>query len=300
MNGRYAPSPSGRLHIGNLRTAMLAWLLARSSGRGFLLRFEDLDRVARGAEDTQLADLAAIGIDWDLPVLHQSARGGAYDDIIDDLRGRGLTYECYCTRREILEAASAPHQQSAPDGAYPGTCRGLTDAERAAKAAGGRPPAIRLRAEATTFTVHDQFHGAYTGAVDDFVLRRGDGTPAYNLAVVVDDAHQQVDQVVRGDDLLSSAPRQAYLASLLGHPVPTYAHVPMILNTDGIRLAKRDGAITLPELADRRWPVGRVVSVLAASLGLPARESTADLLADFDPAALPQKPWLIDIDTVFA
>jgi len=278
---------------------MLAWLLARSSDRGFQLRFEDLDRVARGAEDTQLADLAAIGIDWDPPVLHQSERGTAYDDVIDDLRDRGLTYECYCTRREILEAASAPHQQSAPDGAYPGTCRDLTAAERAARAATGRPPAIRIRAATATFTVHDQFHGAYTGAVDDFVLRRGDGTPAYNLAVVVDDAHQQVDQVVRGDDLLSSAPRQAYLASLLGHPVPTYAHVPMILNTDGIRLAKRDGAITLPELAHRGWPTGRVVSVLASSLDLPPRESTADLLADFDARKLPRTPWLIDIDDVF-
>lgn len=279
---------------------MLAWLLARSSDRGFLLRFEDLDRVARGAEETQLADLAAIGIDWDPPVIHQSARGTAYDDVIDDLRARGLTYECYCTRREILEAASAPHQRSAPDGAYPGTCRDLTAAERAAKAASGRPPAIRIRSEVAAFTVHDQFRGTYTGAVDDFVLRRGDGTPAYNLAVVVDDAFQKVDQVVRGDDLLSSAPRQAYLADLLGYPIPTYAHVPMILNTDGVRLAKRDGAITLPELADRGWPVGRVVATLAASLGLPVRESTADLLVDFDPARLPQQPWLIDVDAVFA
>lgn len=279
---------------------MLAWLLARSSDRGFLLRFEDLDRVARGAEETQLADLAAIGIDWDPPVIHQSGRGTAYDDVIDDLRARGLTYECYCTRREILEAASAPHQRSAPDGAYPGTCRDLTTAERAAKAASGRPPALRIRSEAAAFTVHDQFRGTYTGAVDDFVLRRGDGTPAYNLAVVVDDAFQKVDQVVRGDDLLSSAPRQAYLADLLGYPIPTYAHVPMILNTHGVRLAKRDGAITLPELAERGWPVGRVVASLAASLDLPARESTADLLADFDPARLPQQPWLIDVDAVFA
>lgn len=299
VNGRYAPSPSGRLHIGNLRTAMLAWLLARSTGRGFVLRFEDLDRVARGAQETQLADLSAIGIDWDPPVVHQSRRGDSYDEVINDLRSRGLTYECYCTRREILEAASAPHGDAVPDGAYPGTCRDLTDSERAARASTGRPPAMRLRAEVPRFTVQDRFHGDYTGTVDDFVLRRGDGTPAYNLAVVIDDAGQGVDQVVRGDDLLSSAPRQAYLATLLGHRPPGYAHVPMILNTDGVRLAKRDGAITLPELAERGWPAGRVVAALAASLGLPSRESTSELLPDFDPAVLPDEPWLIDVDQFF-
>ena len=201
--GRFAPSPSGDLHVGNLRTALLAWLFARSSGRDFLIRVEDLDRVRPGAEQRQLADLAAIGLDWDGEVLHQSQRLPVYARTIAELTARGLVYECYCTRREIAQAATAPH---APQGAYPGTCRDLTDAERERRRNPDRPPALRLRAEVTEFTVHDLLHGEFTGVVDDMVLRRGDGTPAYNLAVVVDDAAQGVDQVVRGDDLLPSTP----------------------------------------------------------------------------------------------
>ncbi|MHC3002964.1 tRNA glutamyl-Q(34) synthetase GluQRS [Gordonia sp. GN26] len=291
--GRYAPSPSGDLHVGNLRTAVLAWLFARTTGRRFLIRMEDLDRAVAGSDARQLDDLASLGIDWETPVVYQTARRDIYRDIIDRLRDAGRTFECFCTRREILEAPSAPH---APQGAYPGTCRTLTDAERAEKIAAGRPPAIRILADTTEFTVTDLLHGTFTGMVDDFVIQRNDGTPAYNLVVVVDDAAQGVDQVVRGDDLLSSAPRQAYLATLLGETPPTYAHVPMVLNTDGVRLSKRDGAVTLADLAADGVTAGTVLSHIARSLGLARPGETVDLLtlaSRFDPGALPREPWLL-------
>lgn len=282
--GRFAPSPSADLHIGNLRTAVLAWLFARSTGRRFLIRVEDLDDRARDVvARRQLADLAAIGVTWDGEPEWQSNHRARYDDVINALVNRGLAYECYCSRRDILNAPRAPH---APEGAYPGTCRTLTDAERATGRFAGRPPALRLRAEAREFTVTDVLHGSYTGAVDDFVLRRGDGVAAYNLAVVVDDRHTGIDQVVRGDDLLASAPRQAYLGSLLGYPTPVYAHVPLALNDAGKRLAKRDGAVSLGELGGRRaW------ELITESLGRPGA-GLSDLLVDFDPQRLPRTPWV--------
>jgi glutamyl-tRNA synthetase len=294
--GRFAPSPSGELHVGNLRTAVLAWLFARTTGRAFGIRMEDLDRTAVGADQQQLADLAALGLDWDPPVIYQTDRQAVYQSVIDTLRDAGRTFECFCTRREILEAPSAPH---APQGAYPGTCRDLTPAQRAERRAAGRPPAVRLRADTDVFTVDDELHGTYTGAVDDFVIQRNDGTPAYNLAVVVDDAAQGIDQVVRGDDLLSSAPRQGYLATLLGHTPPAYAHVPMVLNAEHIRLSKRDGAVTLSDLAERGVTADDVLSHMASSLGLGDAGETVDtamLLERFRPAALPRDPWILTDD----
>ena len=282
--GRFAPSPSADLHIGNLRTAVLAWLFARSTGRRFLIRVEDLDdRTYEDVGVRQLADLAAIGVTWDEEPTWQSQHRQRYDAVIDSLVDRGLVFECFCSRREILEAPRAPH---APEGAYPGTCRDLTDAERAERGAEGRSPALRLRSDASEYTVTDLLHGEYTGVVDDFVLRRGDGVPAYNLAVVVDDAASGVDQVVRGDDLLSSSPRQAYLTSLLGHTPPVYAHVPLALNADGKRLAKRDGAVTLAELGA---PVA--FRLITESLGRPSSDMD-ELLTRFDPATLPREPWV--------
>ncbi|MCA1007246.1 tRNA glutamyl-Q(34) synthetase GluQRS [Rhodococcus hoagii] len=292
--GRFAPSPSGDLHLGNLRTALLAWLFARSTGRHFLIRVEDLDRVRPGAAERQLADLAALGLDWDDDVEYQSARLPLYDAAIARLQRAGLTYECFCTRKEILKAASAPH---APAGAYPGTCRDLSGEALEERRAGGRPPAIRLRAGTDRFTVHDVLHGDYTGTVDDLVLRRGDGIPAYNLAVVVDDAAQGIDQVVRGDDLLSSAPRQAYLAGLLGLPAPTYAHVPLALNTEGKRLAKRDGAVTLADQAALGHDPQEVLGILARSLKLAEPGETvspAILLDRWNPDRIPTDPWVIE------
>lgn len=205
------------------------------------------------------------------------------------LAARGLLYECYCSRKDIQHAPRAPH---APQGAYPGTCRDLSDAEREMRReATGRPPALRLRTDVLTYTVRDLLHGEYTGIVDDFVVRRGDGVTAYNLAVVVDDAAQGIDQVVRGDDLLPSTPRQVYLASLLNMPVPEYAHVPLVLNADGVRLAKRDGAVTLADLALAGVSADQVRDTLLASLGLPPGR-LEHALAVFDPAALPREPWV--------
>ena len=257
---------------------------------------EDLDRVAPGAQARQLADVAALGLDHDPPVVRQSARTDCYDAAVDALFADGRAYPCFCTRREIREAASAPQVVAgaapAADLAYPGTCRSLSPAEVADRLAAGRRPAWRLRADRDTWTVHDLLHGPFTGRVDDVVLRRNDGLAAYNLAVVVDDAAQGIDQVVRGDDLLTSAPRQGYLAHLLGLPPVTYAHVPLALNVEGRRLAKRDGAVTLAELAARGRTSAQVLAMIAGSLGLTG--SPQEMLAGFDPAALPTAPWVVD------
>ena len=292
MAGRFAPSPTSALHLGNLRTALVAWLAARSSGRAFLLRIEDLDaeRVAAAPEVAggQLADLAALGLDFDREVVWQSQRGALYADAVAGL----AIYECFCTRREIAEAASAPHGDGYRP--YPGTCAGLTEVERAERRR-VRRPALRVRAGGVTETVTDVIGGAVTGVVDDFVVVRNDGVPAYNLAVVVDDIAQGVDQVVRGDDLLSSSPRQAWLTRQLGGAVPEYLHVPLVLNAQGKRLAKRDGAVTLAELRRDGASVGSVVSLLAASLGLTERGeqvTPASLIDRFVPADLPRRPWV--------
>jgi glutamyl-tRNA synthetase len=220
-------------------------------------------------------------VSWDGAVVRQTDREPLYSAAIALLASSGLTYECFCTRREIQEAPSAPH---APQGAYPGTCRKLSTAELEFKRS-VRPAAIRLR------SVADALHGVFTGVVDDFVLRRNDGVAAYNLAVVVDDAEQGIDQVVRGDDLLPSTPRQAYLASLLNIPAPEYAHVPLVVNAVGARLAKRDGAVTLADLSAAGVPPDAVCRMILESLNLPAA-SLAGALPEFDPAALPREPWV--------
>lgn len=295
--GRYAPSPSGDLHLGNLRTAMLAWLCARSTGRRFLIRIEDLDRDRdAGTADQQLADLAALGLDWDDRPTRQTDRAADHAAALARLMDEGLVYECTCTRREILEAPSAPH---GPPGAYPGTCRDRSEAERAEARAAIHPrqPALRLRVPAGSERVAcaDEWRGRWSGVVDDLVLRRGDGTVSYQLAVVVDDAAMGVDQVVRGDDLLSSTPRQVLLQRLLGLPTPTYAHVPLVLSPSGDRLAKRDGAVTLRALRGLGIEAAAVRSLLAESLGLAAGGepvSMGQLLARWDPARLPSSPWV--------
>lgn len=298
--GRYAPSPSGDLHLGNLRTALVAWLFARGSGRRFLMRIENLDRARdAGAADAQLRDLAAIGIDWDGPPILQTEQGVRHAAAIEQLAAAGLVYECTCSRKDILAAPSAPH---APPGAYPGTCRELSESERAAARdrIAPRKPALRLRVPTGTAAPEfdDLLLGRVGGDIDDFVLRRGDGTVAYNLAVVVDDAASGVDQIVRGDDLAPSTPRQILLQRLLGLASPPeveYAHVPLVLGPGGDRLAKRDGAVTLSDLADQGVGAGDVLSMLAESLNLAApaeRVTTAQLLARFDPELLPGEPWV--------
>lgn len=296
-DGRFAPSPTGPLHLGSLRTALVAWLFARSAGGRFLVRVEDLDpqRSRRSFEAGQLADLRALGIDWDGPVVRQSERLERYERALEALDRQGRLYPCFCTRAEIREAASAPHR-AGPEGrsraaGYPGTCLALSDAERARRIAAGRRHALRVRAGDERIAFVDRLLGERSGVVDDFVVRRTDGVFAYQLAVVVDDAAQGVGEVVRGADLAESTPRQILLARLLGLPIPRYAHVPLVLGADGARLAKRHGAATL---ADRSEPVEVTLALLAHSLAIardrPLVRSAAELLHGFDPDALPRQP----------
>ena len=297
-DGRFAPSPTGPLHLGNLRTALLAWLFARSRGARFVLRVEDLDpeRSRPEHEQRQLADLRSIGLDWDGEPVHQSERRGLYLDALARLEGEGRVYECRCTRTEIHAAAEAPHGPL-PEGSYPGTCRRLTAAQRAERArTAARPPALRLDARDERLRFTDALHGEVEGTVDDFVLRRGDGTPAYNLAVVVDDADQAVGEVVRGDDLLDTTPRQLLLARLLGLPAPSHAHVPLVLGTYGRRLSKRHGAVTLADRAARGETAADVVAWMALSLRLaePGERPTAAALVErFERSRLPAEPTVL-------
>jgi glutamyl-tRNA synthetase len=276
---------------------MVAWMFARAAGSRFVLRVEDLDPAASDAAVAarQLDDLAALGLDWDEPVVWQHEHRDRYATAIASLEAAGLTYPCFCTRREVQQAAQAPHGPS-PEGAYPGTCRELTEAERASRRAEGRPSALRLRSGEPRVAIVDRLQGEVEVVVDDFVIRRNDGVAAYNLAVVVDDAAQGVGEVVRGDDLLLSSPRQAFLGELLGLPPVGYAHVPLVLGPSGERLTKRDGAVTLAERAATGKAPGTVRALLAASLGLAVpgeAVSMAQLLARFDPDELPTEPWVL-------
>jgi glutamyl-tRNA synthetase len=295
--GRFAPSPTGDLHLGNLRTAAIAWLAARSRGDRFVVRMEDLDRhqAHRDIERAQLRDLAVLGMDWDGDVVRQSDRFERYEAVIDGLAARGLVYECFCTRREIREeiesAARAPH---GPPGSYPGTCRHLTEPERARRREAGRRPALRLRTDGQEIVFDDLLHGRVSGVVDDVVLRRNDGVPAYNLAVVVDDAAQGVTEVVRGDDLLASTARQIHLQELLGIPRPTYMHVPLVVDGDGQRLAKRNGVpLTVPELAASGVGPDDIAGWITRSLGRHSQRSAVslrELVDGFDARAVPSQP----------
>lgn len=310
MSGRFAPSPTGALHLGNLRTAVLAWLAARSNGLDFILRMEDLDRVqaAPEHEQSQMADLAALGVEWDGEVVRQSERFDIYRDALATLRSRDLVYECFCSRREVrAEIDAAPSAPHLPPGSYPGTCRTLTAQRRAAFVADGRNPALRLRASASVdedadaavemIEFDDIVAGPFSGGVDDVVLQRNDGVPAYNLAVVIDDALQGVTQVVRGDDLLDSTPRQIHLQRLLGLSPVTYGHVPLVFGDDGERLSKRHGSVSRTALLADGATDAAIVGELLRSITSSdhsrhgAREATTshqltDLAERFDPASI--------------
>lgn len=266
--GRFAPSPSGRMHLGNVFSAMLAWLSIRSCGGRLVLRIEDLDpdRCRPAYADTLKRDLEWLGLTWDTEQTPQSLRGEAYREMFSRLEERGLIYPCYCSRTE-LHAASAPH---ASDGTvlYAGTCRNLTPSERAAKT---KAPCWRVRVPDEDVSFTDGVQGEYTQNLahgcGDFILRRADGVYAYQLAVVTDDAEAGVTQVVRGNDLLSSTPRQIWLQRQLGFPKPDYYHVPLLVAPDGRRLSKRERDLDMGALRERYVPE-TLLGLLAHACGL--------------------------------
>ena len=282
--GRFAPTPSGRMHLGNVFAALLAWLSVRSQGGQMVLRMEDLDtqRTSREYADVLREDLLWLGLDWDLETPPQSQRSDAYQYYFDLLKEKALLYPCYCTRSQ-LHSVNAPHLS---DGTYvyTGTCRNLTEEQRAGF---DRAPAWRVKVPDKRWIVEDLIKGTYAEnlATDcgDFVVRRADGVFVYQLAVTVDDGEAGVTEVVRGNDLLSSAPRQMYLQELFGFPHPRYAHVPMLLAPDGRRLSKRDKDMDLGYLRQNIAPE-TLIGILAHAAGLlekPEKLSARELAAVF-------------------
>ena len=282
--GRFAPSPSGRMHLGNVFAALLAWCSVRNVGGTLLLRLEDLDpdRCKPVYGDQIKRDLEWLGLDWDREAQPQSQRGEVYRSYLDRLEALGLLYPCYCTRDQLL-APSAPHRS---DGRriYPGTCRDLTPAQRAAMT---KAPALRLRVPDRTYTVHDGLQGDYSENLEadcgDFIVCRADGVCAYQLAVVVDDGLSGVTQVVRGRDLLDSTPRQQYLQELLGFPIPETCHVPLLITPEGRRISKRERDLDLGVLQSRMSPE-ILIGALAHTAGLldrPRPITPRELAADF-------------------
>jgi glutamyl-tRNA synthetase len=304
--GRFAPSPTGPLHLGNARTALLSWLAARAAGGAWLMRVEDLDgpRVRPGLEGRILDELRWLGLDWDegpdvggpAGPYRQSQLAGRYAEALETLRSARLAYPCFCSRAEVAAAATAPHGPSDEGPRYPGTCRGLSRAE-VARRGGTRRPAWRLAVEPGEVAFQDGVHGpcAYdvAAATGDFVVMRADGLAAYQLAVAVDDAAMRVTDVVRGDDLLPSTARQLLVYRGLGLGPPRFAHVPLVVGEDGERLAKRHAALSLGELRERGADPRAVVGLLAALSGLAgpgARCWPRDLVAGFELGRLPRTP----------
>ena len=290
--GRFAPSPTGRMHAGNVFAALAAWLVAKSQGGRIVLRIEDLDaeRSKPAYIDAVQRDFEALGLTWDEGPYFQHDRTEAYRAAFEKLRARDLVYPCFCTRAD-LHAASAPHRGEKP--VYPGTCRRLSDGERAARAQ-ERTPAQRLLVPDREVAFVDQVQGPYrqnlAAECGDFLVRRSDGAFAYQLAVVVDDAAQGVNSVVRGVDLLCSTPQQLYLQELLDLPHPTYAHIPLLVAERDRRLSKRDRDAALDELLARFKTPEAVIGHIAGLTGLaPTSEAATpeELLETFDLAALP-------------
>jgi len=296
--GRFAPTPSGRMHLGNVFAAMIAWLSVRSQGGKMVLRMEDLDtqRTSNEFADILRQDLTWLGLDWDEETPPQSSRSAVYEKYFDLLREKDLLYPCYCTRSQ-LHSVNAPHLA---DGTYvyPGTCRNLTapPADRA--------PSFRVKVPDRVWQFTDLLQGNYREnlATDcgDFVVRRADGVYVYQLAVTVDDGKAGVTEVVRGMDLLSSAPRQMYLQELFGFPHPTYGHVPMLLAPDGRRLSKRDRDLDLGQLRNR-MTAQALLGTLAYSAGLIDKNqpvSAKELAAQFSWQQLRREDIYLDLNTL--
>ncbi len=305
VTGRFAPTPSGRLHLGNLFCSLLAWLSARSQGGGVVLRREDLDRERTRPEYAALAerDLSFLGLSWDEggaaggPSYFQGSRSSYYEELLDRLKQKGLVYPCFCSRAE-LHAASAPHASDG-DVIYSGKCRGLT-AEAVKALSEKRAPALRLRVPDETVSFTDLHCGVFRQNLErdcgDFILRRSDGVFAYQLAVVGDDAAMKVTEVVRGRDLLSSTPRQIYLYRLFGMPVPEFAHTPLLLAQDGRRLSKRDRDVSLDALIEKGFSPEEIVGRLAFLAGLldrPEPAAAADLIPLFSWEKVPLEDILL-------
>ncbi len=282
--GRFAPTPSGRMHLGNVFAFLVAWLSAKSRGGSIVLRMEDLDTQRTSGEFAEILrqDLMWLGLPWDEETPPQSARSDIYKEYFSRLGDMGLVYPCYCTRSQ-LHSVNAPHRA---DGTYvyPGTCRDLTKQQQAAF---GRAPAWRVRVPDREMTVEDMGQGLYRENLlrdcGDFVVRRADGVFVYQLAVTVDDALAGVTEVVRGVDLLNSSPRQMYLQELLGFSRPAYGHVPLLLAPDGRRLSKRDKDLDLGQLRKRMTPE-QLIGILSYAAGLipkPEAISAGELTGEF-------------------
>lgn len=301
--GRFAPSPTGRMHAGNIYAALSAWLVAKSQGGTIVLRIEDLDRDRSKAEYISAVqrDFELLGLTWDHGPFFQHDRDEAYLEAFSALERRGLVYPCFCTRAD-LHAASAPHRGE--KFVYPGTCRGLT-AEQIAVKSVRRAPAQRLRVPDDTYSFEDMVQGRYKQNLahdcGDFLIRRSDQAFAYQLAVVVDDAAQGVTSIVRGVDLLCSTPQQLYLQELLGLDHPRYAHIPLLVAEKNRRLSKRDHDAGIEELLARFKTPEAIIGHIAGICGLAPTCDPAtpeQLLATFDVARLPelffdpvQIPW---------
>jgi glutamyl-tRNA synthetase len=297
------------MHLGNARTALVAWLAARATGGGYLMRVEDLDgpRVRPGLEARILEELRWLGLDWDegpdvggaYAPYRQSERLSRYADAFERLRADGKVYPCFCSRAEIAAATQAPHGPSDEGPRYPGTCRALSF-EEARRRSTTRRPAWRFAVPAGAISFEDGVHGArafdVAAETGDFVIARADGIPAYQLAVVADDAAMGVTDVVRGDDLLPSTARQLLLYRALGLEAPRFAHVPLVIGEDGERLAKRHGALSLGELRERGADPRAVTGLIAALSGLAAPGSQswpAEFLAGFALARIPRSPAVL-------
>ena len=295
--GRLAPSPTGAQHVGNARTYLVAWLSARARGGSVAVRVEDIDspRIKPGAAEQALDDLRWLGLDWDGEPVVQTSRLERYESALEALKRQELVYPCTCTRSDIASAASAPHaDQDGPT--YPGTCSGRTVADAASL---DRPYAWRFRVTETPAFV-DGFAGEVKldlrTAGGDFVVWKTVGTPAYQLAVVVDDAEMGITEVVRGDDLIPSTPRQLLLYRALGFAPPRFAHVPLVVGEDGRRLAKRHGDTRLSAVRDARVSPQSLVGLMAWSCGWlaePEPVEARDLLPRFDLATIPPRPFVL-------
>ncbi|MDP6739151.1 MAG: tRNA glutamyl-Q(34) synthetase GluQRS [Planctomycetota bacterium] len=295
MRGRLAPSPSGDLHLGHAWSFLLAWWQARALGGEIVLRLEDVDteRCVPESEASILDDLTWLGLDWDGAVVRQTDRAHLYQSALQALRATNLLYPCVCTRKELAEASHAPHADEHEQGAYPGTCRGLFTDRDQALVASGKPAAWRVAVPSGVIAFEDGCAGSWSEELlhtcGDFPVTRKDGQVAYQLAVVVDDAEMGITHVLRGSDLCSSTLRQKLLQEYLGLPHPAWFHVPLVVDAQGQRLAKRDPCLAVRALRDKGWRATEIIDWVAASAGqkgTPGR-SAKEWIRNFDLAKLP-------------